>query len=125
MGRNTFFLYGAEGIARLFSWATVAFLTRHWTDVGTYGQYAVVVNWISIFGVLSELGLNVLVVREVAHRKDQSVFYLRNAVVLRLGFSSLFSLFSPVQLHCYGRERTAGRSLILRASHSLFLSGAI
>src|SRR6185369_3927948 len=71
VSRNTLFLYFSEGLGRLFSWATVAYLTRHWGDVGTYGQYAVAVNWISIFGVFSELGLNVLVVREVSRRKDR------------------------------------------------------
>lgn len=84
--RNTLFLYGSEAAARLFSWATLAFLWRHWPS-GTYGQYALAVNWASILAIFGELGLNVLVVREVAHKKEQAIFYLRNATFLRLAFS--------------------------------------
>jgi O-antigen/teichoic acid export membrane protein len=87
---NTLFLYGAEACARLFSWALLAFLTRRWTEVGTYGQYALVVNWVSILAVFSELGLNVLVVREVAHNREKALFYLRNAIAIRSSFSLIF-----------------------------------
>lgn len=84
---NTLFLYGSETAARLFSWAMLAFLTRRWSEVGTYGQYAIAVNWAAILGVFSELGLNVLVVREVAHQRDRALFYLRNAIFIRFFFS--------------------------------------
>ena len=87
---NTLFLYGAEASARLFSWILLAYLTRHWTDVGTYGQYALAVNWVSIVAIFSDLGLNVLVVREVAHRREQALFYLRYAVAIRVVFSLVF-----------------------------------
>jgi O-antigen/teichoic acid export membrane protein len=87
---NTLFLYGAEASARLFSWALLAYLTRHWTDVGTYGQYALAVNWVSIVAIFSDLGLNVLVVREVAHRREQALFYLRYSIAIRAVFSFAF-----------------------------------
>jgi O-antigen/teichoic acid export membrane protein len=87
---NTLFLYGAEATSRLFSWALLAVLTRSWGEVGTYGQYALAVNWVSILAVFSELGLNVLVVREVAQDKKQALFYLRNAIAIRSAFSLVF-----------------------------------
>ncbi len=83
---NTFFLYGSEATARLFSWATLAFLWRHWPS-GVYGQYALAVNWASILAIFGEMGLNVLVVREVAHKRERAIYYLRNATFLRLVFS--------------------------------------
>ncbi len=86
--KNTLFLFGADFLSRIFTWAQIAYLTRTWREVGVYGQYAVVVNWISIFAIFSELGLNTLVVREVARNKTSSNFYLRNVMVLRIFFST-------------------------------------
>jgi O-antigen/teichoic acid export membrane protein len=45
---------------------------------------------VAIFAVLSELGLNALTVREVAHRRKKASFFLRHALVLRSSFSFLF-----------------------------------
>lgn len=87
---NTLFLYGSEAAARFFSWILLAYLTRRWTDVATYGQYALAVNWVSILAIFSDLGLNVLVVREVAHRRDMSLHYLRYVIAIRGAFSLLF-----------------------------------
>lgn len=71
---NTIFLYGPEAVARLFSWATLAFLWRHWTP-GVYSQYALAVNWASMLAIFGEMGLNVLVVREVAPLKERAIYY--------------------------------------------------
>ena len=71
--RNTFFLGLSELVARFSTWGLVAFLGRHWA-VSLYGQYAVAINWVAIFAVAAELGLNALTVREVAHRKRKPPF---------------------------------------------------
>ncbi len=88
--QNTLILYGAEAAGRLFSWALLAFLTRRWAEVGTYGQYALAVNWVAILAVFSELGLNLLVVREVAHDREKAAYYLRYAIAIRAIFSLVF-----------------------------------
>jgi O-antigen/teichoic acid export membrane protein len=87
--RNTLFLYSAEAASRLLSYVLLAFLWRHWGDVATYGEYALAVNWVSILAVFSELGLNTLVVREVARRREMAPYYLRNVIALRSVFSIL------------------------------------
>jgi O-antigen/teichoic acid export membrane protein len=87
--KNTLFLGLSEAGARLSTWGLVAFLGRVW-PVALYGQYAVAVNWVSIFAVLGELGLNALTVREVAHKRHQASFFLRHVLVIRSSFSFLF-----------------------------------
>ena len=89
IAHNTFFLGLSEIVARFSTWALIAFLGRHWA-VSLYGQYAVAINWVAIFAVASELGLNALTVREVAHRKQKASFFLRHVLVLRSSFSLLF-----------------------------------
>jgi len=93
IGHNVLSLFGSEAISRLCAWATILYMTRHWLEVSAYGQYATAVNWITIFITFSDLGFNVLVIREVAHRKDKSSHYLRNVMSVKLFFSSLFIVF--------------------------------
>ena len=90
--RNTFFLASGEMIARLSTLAIMVYLNRHWTEVALYGQYSIAVDWVGIFAVVGELGLNALTVREVAHHREKTSFFLRHVLVLRSSFSILFWL---------------------------------
>lgn len=110
IGHNTFFLYGSEIAARLFSMLAFIYLNRQWVEVSIYGQYALVVNWIGIFATFSDLGLNALTVRDVAARKNLANHYLRNVMFLRSGFSLLFMallMFLGQALHYEGLVQTA------------------
>jgi O-antigen/teichoic acid export membrane protein len=89
--QNTIFLAFSELIARFSTWALIVFLGRHWA-VAFYGQYAVAINWVSIFAVASELGLNALTVREVARQKRKSSFYLKHVMAIRSSFALFFWL---------------------------------
>ncbi|HVM32468.1 MAG TPA: flippase [bacterium] len=81
----------SEAAARFCTWALILFLGRHW-PVSLYGQYALALNWVSIFAVAGEVGLNALTVREVARRKNKASFYLRHVMALRSGFAIVFWL---------------------------------
>jgi O-antigen/teichoic acid export membrane protein len=83
---NTFLLFGSEKTAQLFSLAAFIFLQRRW-DVATYGQYALIKNWVAIFATFSDLGLNALTIREVARRRSLAGYYLRNVMAIRSFFS--------------------------------------
>ena len=89
ISHNTLYLVLGDFFSRLFTWALLAFLLRKW-EVATYGQYSVVVNWVSIFAMFSDIGFAPLTVREVAHHRDKAVYYLRNVMVLKSAFSILF-----------------------------------
>jgi O-antigen/teichoic acid export membrane protein len=90
VSKNTFFLSLGELFSRLFTWMTILYLTHQWVTVGTYGQYATAVNWITLFVAFSDLGFNVLTIREVAHRKEKTEFYLRYVIGLKLLFAVFF-----------------------------------
>ena len=87
--RNTLFLGLSDTAARFSTLILIGFLGRHWA-VSLYGQYSVAITWVAIFAVASELGLNALTVREVAHRKQKASFFLRHVLVLRSSFSLFF-----------------------------------
>jgi len=83
---NTVLLFGSEKTAQIFSLIAFIFLQRHW-DVSTYGQYALIKNWVAIFATFSDIGLNALTIREVAHRQSLAGYYLRNVMGIRTLFS--------------------------------------
>ncbi len=94
---NTLLLFGSEKAAQLFSLVAFIFLTRYW-DVQTYGQYALIKNWVAIFATFSDLGLNSLTIREVARKKGLAGFYLRNV----MGIRSVFSIVLVAALAIFG-----------------------
>src|SRR5579859_8194369 len=81
---NAAALMGSEAFSRVFTWFTILFLARSWNSPSAYGQYALVLNWVTILSALSALGSNSLTIREVAYDKKLSNFYLRNTTALRL-----------------------------------------
>src|ERR1039458_9020093 len=89
ISHNTLYLALGDFFSRLSTWALLAYLFRKW-EVGVYGQYSLVTNWVSIFAMFSDIGFAPLTVREVAHHKEKAVFYLRNVLALKSAFSILF-----------------------------------
>jgi len=89
--RNTLALYGTEALSRLLSLALTLYLTRK-LGVEAYGQYSLIVNWTAIVASFSDLGLNVLTIRDVAQDRKKAGFYLRNVLVLRFTFSTALLL---------------------------------
>lgn len=89
VSKNTLSLTVTEFVSRLLSFLLTAYLTRQ-LGIAAFGQYSLIINWIAIFSSFSDLGLNVLTIREVAADHSRSSYYLRNVVFLRFAFSSLF-----------------------------------
>jgi len=80
--QNAFSLSGAEILSRFFTWLTILYLAREWS-LAYYGQYALAVNWITLFAGFSGLGLNGLAIREVSYSKGLTSKFLRNITLLR------------------------------------------
>src|SRR5690349_14698463 len=79
---NSLSLSGAEVLSRIFTYLTLLVLARYWSR-DYYGQYAIAVNWVMILSTLTGLGIGALAVRDVAHDRSLSNFYLRNMVQVR------------------------------------------
>lgn len=93
IGHNVLSLFGSEAASRVCTLLTIWYMNHHWAGVATYGQYATAVNWITILIAFSDLGFNVLMIREVAHRRETAHYYLRNVMGMKLLFSGLFVVF--------------------------------
>ena len=83
IARNTLSLFASEASGRLISFFANLVLARHFA-LDPFGQYALAVNLVGLVASFGDLGLNALVVREVAADPTQAYLYLRASIFWRL-----------------------------------------
>jgi O-antigen/teichoic acid export membrane protein len=120
IARNTAVLYGSEFLSRLFTWGLTAYLARAWADVSVYGQYALLVNWVTLAVVVGDLGLNVVVVREVARKRELAEFYLSHSIVLRAAAGVVLWALLEVAAVLLGYESTLRWGLLAMGARIVF-----
>jgi len=99
LGYNTLIQIIGKVISTALSLISVGLLTRYLGQEG-FGNYSLVFAYLSIFGIFSDLGLQLTMVREIAQKKESSIygsffwtkFFL---VIFSTLLSWLFLLFFP------------------------------
>jgi len=99
LGYNTFVQFIGKVISTILSLISVGFLTRYLGQEG-FGNYSLVFAYLSIFGIFSDFGLQLTVVRELAREDKKSIysaFFWSKLflVVFSTLLSWLFLLFFP------------------------------
>jgi len=99
LGYNTLVQVAGKVISTVLSLVSIGLLTRY-LGQGGFGNYSLVFAYLSIFGILSDLGLQLTMVRELAQRKESSIYgAFFGAKLLLVIFATLFSwlflLFFP------------------------------
>ncbi|TSA46417.1 flippase [bacterium] len=97
--RRIFYNTLAQSLGKLFAaflgLVTVAMLTRHLQENG-FGQYSTVVAFLGLLAVLSDLGLYLIVVREISKAGTDHSKIISNALGLRLTGSLLALVFGAL-----------------------------
>ena len=99
LGYNTLVQLIGKVISTILSLISVGLLTRYLGQEG-FGNYSLVFAYLSIFGIFSDLGLQLTMIRELAQKKEKSIygaffwtkFFL---VFFSVILSWLFLLFFP------------------------------
>ncbi|MFA5030413.1 MAG: flippase [Patescibacteria group bacterium] len=113
IGRNTLLQIIGKGIATILGFVTVAMLQRA-LGTATYGAYTTVMAYTGFFSVIADLGLYLIVLREIAKPGADKEKILGNALSLRiiaalvlLGVGVAASFFFP-----YSRDIQLGIVII-------------
>ena len=80
--KNTMAVYGKNGFQAIVSLLSVAILARY-LNLTTFGQYAFIVAFVEIFKVLSTMGINTILTREVAKNKEGALRLYSSALAIQ------------------------------------------
>ena len=81
--KNTLLLGGSDFVAKILQFVILIFAARYLT-VEAYGEFNFAVSLIFIGVIVADFGINTLLVREVARRKDMASKYFKHAFVLKV-----------------------------------------
>jgi len=81
--RSASYLSAATLGAKAFSFIFVLYATRT-LGVGPFGDYTFVLSFVGLFGVLTDLGMGTLAVRDVAQNRSLATRYVSNILGVRL-----------------------------------------
>jgi O-antigen/teichoic acid export membrane protein len=122
--RNTVLVVGARALAKIAVFVVVILLLRH-LGAERYGRFAAMVVYVTLLGVVADLGLQTVFIRDVSRDRRQFGRYLSNLLSARLLFSvvalallaAILRLLSPA-LFPY---TLAGFVLLVTTSYSSLL----
>ena len=125
--RNSVLVVAARALAKIGVFVVVVLLWRHLGDE-RYGRFAAMVVYVTLVGVIADLGLQTIFIRDVSRDRDLFRRYLGNlvsgrlvlSVVALLVLAALLRLLSP-PLFPY---TVAGFALLVTTSYSSLLRSA-
>lgn len=118
--KNTLYLTISEIILKIIGVLWVLYLARS-LPVSLYGRYNFVNAFLSIFSFLPDLGLGLIVIREIAKKKEKANILLGNAIFLTTILSTL-TVFLILLFTFFFHTSKEANQLIFLASCTLFLS---
>src|SRR5436305_1534053 len=93
--RNSALVVGARALAKLAVFAVVVLLVRHLGDE-RYGRFATMVVYVTLVGVVADLGLQTVFIRDVSRNRGEFRRYISNLVGTR--FALLLAAGVPLAL---------------------------
>jgi len=103
--KNTAWLYGAEIVGKILQFILIMAIARHY-GASTFGQYSFAMTFTLIFSMFVDLGMNSLLIREVAKNKKRAPKYLSNLLFIKfiLGILCFIVIFIVINLAEYPME---------------------
>lgn len=120
VAKNTLFLTVSEIFLKSIGFFWVVFLA-HSLSVDHYGRYSFVNSFIAIFSFLPDLGVGLIVIREIAKKREKAHIYLGNSFILN-GFLALLTFLLILLTLLVSDYPSQTRMLIIIASITLFIS---
>jgi len=121
VAKNTIAQFAARGLEGATNFAVTVLLARV-LGVGPLGTYAFLSTYASLFIFLSTFGLNLLMARDVARRRDEARRYLANALGMALPLAVISFGLQVGIIHVVSRDPTAHIGVYLAAAFAAFHS---
>lgn len=86
IAKNSLYLIIAQIFSKGVTFFYYLIIARHLGDVGI-GKYSFILSLVGIFYIISEFGLENLIVRDIAIQKNKALLYLSNASLIKLSLA--------------------------------------
>jgi O-antigen/teichoic acid export membrane protein len=122
--RNSALVVGARALAKLAVFVVVVLLWRH-LDADNYGRFATMIVYVTLVGVVADLGMQTVFIRDASRDSSSLTRYLANLLSARLLLSLVALLILAVALRLLSPAlfpyTLAGFALLLTTSYSSLL----
>jgi O-antigen/teichoic acid export membrane protein len=121
IAKNTAVLFAANIITSILSLILVIYIARYLGAVG-FGKYSFALVFTGFFGIITNLGMNELIIREVARDKSKASKYLGNVAIIRaiLSIIALVLVVITINLMNYPEDTTT--AVYIFALYTILLS---
>ena len=86
--KNTIAVYGKNGFQTVIGLFSIAILARY-LNLTDFGRYAFIVAFVAVFRVISTMGVNTILTREIARNRDEAVKFYSSALVIQFILSAI------------------------------------
>src|SRR4030067_459446 len=86
--KNTLAVYGKNGFDTTVALLSIAILASY-LDLTDFGRYSVIIAFVTIFKVVSTMGVNTILTREVAKNRDEAVRFYSSALMIQIILSAI------------------------------------
>ena len=122
--RNSALVVGARALAKLAVFVVVVLLWRH-LGADNYGRFATMIVYVTLVGVVADLGMQTVFIRDASRDSSSLTRYLANLLSARLLLSMVALLILAVALRLLSPAlfpyTLAGFALLLTTSYSSLL----
>lgn len=119
IAKSTSFLFLAQIAEKVLSFFLIVAITRYLGDVG-FGKYSFAFAFIGLSTMLSHMGLNTYIFREVAKDKSQTKKLVDNALTLKLFILIGFYIISAIIAKLWPRTNEIILAIFLVMIHEFF-----
>ena len=121
IAKNTAALFAAQVVVAILSLILSIFIARNLGAV-FFGKYSFALAFTAIFAVVSDLGYNTLLIREVARDKSQASKYLNNVISMRALMSLVNFAFIVITINVMGYPTDTKNIVYLFGVYTLVVS---
>jgi len=104
VARNAAFVLGAQVVLKILAFLFNVYVVRQLGAVH-FGQYSVVIAYVTIFAVFTDLGMAHYSVREIAEEPKRTSLLLPNIIAIRLLLSLVIVLIVPLSAYWLGKSQ--------------------
>ncbi|MFA7575155.1 MAG: flippase [Arcobacteraceae bacterium] len=119
--KNSLFLLLSNIVSKILAFFYIIYIARYLGAEG-FGVFSFALAFTSIFGVLVDLGLNSLTVREIARSKSLTGKYLGNISVMKIILSAFTFVLVVITINIFGYSQETNKVVYLFALYVIITS---